>query len=217
MGNSIYTPDPIVSTPHVEFDILNPTPDMVVLEDMVISLAREFRYTNLSSHPVAVLTHLHLCDAIANDMGLDDPQLRLLILLHDAHEYVMKDLCRPMKRLINDRADGLLTDIETGVDAAIFEKFGLDLDLVRHDHPLREQVKVVDNLALAHEVHACFPQVLDRWSQLPEIDTDGELHRAARVLFMQVPIETQYHGFISRLSVLMDKAHGLTHNVTGNA
>lgn len=180
--NDIYTPKPIVSTERHEVDIINPTPEMIDLADMAMALSREGRYTNLSTTPVTVLEHLHICDVLAEERGITDPAIRLLILLHDAHEAWLGDVCRPLKQHLNAASDGAMTAIETGMDWAIFRKFGLPNAYVRHDHPVRKELKVIDNLALAHEVHVAFPAVIARWGSLPEIDTLSTTHVSLRRL-----------------------------------
>ena len=79
----------------------------------------------------------------------------------------------------------------------------------------RDFVKRVDNLALAHEVTYAFPQVLDRWDFLPEIDQDFH-HTVAIPIINTKPVDI-FNSFIRRIQELSDQYHRVTTDVVGVA
>lgn len=213
--NSIHEPDPIVSTMTVELDLMNPKPNDIHLTEMAVSLARKGRYTDLSERPVTVLQHLALCNELAEEAGIDRMDVRLLIMLHDAHEAYTGDIARPLKKLVGRHAPGLIEGIEGRLDAAILESLGLPGQMAQGGHPLRSIVKRIDNLALAHEVTYAFPQVLDRWSFLPDIDT--AFHHDVAIPIMQAQPGFVFNSFLAELQRLCDAYHKVTSNFVGTA
>ena len=216
MGNSIHNPTPTVSTVTTEIDLLDIKPNDIDLTDMAVSLARKGRYTDLSELPVTVLQHLAICDHLADTLpGGDQLDVRMLTILHDAHEYILGDISRPLKMLFHKEAPGLIESLETEVDAAIMSVFGLPEEMALPTHPARDFVKRVDNLALAHEVTYAFPQVLDRWDFLPEIDQDFH-HNVAIPIINTQPVDI-FNSFIRRIQELSDQYHRVTTDVVGVA
>lgn len=167
--NSIHTPLPFISTINHEVDLLNPDPDTLDTEEMVGSLSRKGRYTDLSDAPWTVLKHSVLCGALAShpSEGVQKPEFVSALLLHDAHEAWMGDIARPLKKLLD--VDGQITKIEEAFDRAIFPKYGVPVEWAKHDHPIRERIKHYDNIALSLEVRNIFPNVVKRWAFLPPV------------------------------------------------
>lgn len=168
----IYEPSPTATTLRTHIDILNPDPDTIRLDDMMLALSRQNRYNGHTSCPVSVLRHLVLCDAIAGHLDMEDPLQRLAVILHDGHEYVIGDMSRPMKRLIvNKLGHDLVGEIEHGLDQAIGaaligRRYRLE-DVMRFP-----SVKRVDNLALALEVSHFQPKAAADWTGLPSLPED---------------------------------------------
>lgn len=77
------------------FDLLNPKPEQVCIEDIAHSLAHQCRYTG---HIQAFYSIAQHCVLMAENKELPgDP---LLKLLHDAAETYIGDMARPWKRLL---------------------------------------------------------------------------------------------------------------------
>lgn len=77
------------------FDLLNPKPEMVCLEDIAHSLAYQCRYTGHTREFYSVAQH---CVLMAENPDL--PGDSLAKLLHDAAETYIGDIARPWKRLL---------------------------------------------------------------------------------------------------------------------
>ncbi|MEP2533538.1 hypothetical protein [Shimia sp.] len=84
-------------------DVQAPKPEDMLLEEIAVGLARENRYGgNATSVPWSVLQHSLLCHEYARDDGIDQGQVLLTLLLHDAPEYILRDILSPVKRHLPD-------------------------------------------------------------------------------------------------------------------
>ena len=105
-------------------DLLDPSPLDIELEDIAHGLARVARWNGQTSgpHVFSVAQHCVLVEAIAAHM---EPDLsgsgRLVVLLHDAPEYVIGDMISPFKAVIGDAYKA----VEKRLLAAIHVRFGL--------------------------------------------------------------------------------------------
>ncbi len=78
------------------FDLLNPTPDKVCIEDIAHSLAYQCRYTGHTREFYSVAQH---CVLMAENPDLPgDPMAKLM---HDAAEAYIGDIARPWKHLLS--------------------------------------------------------------------------------------------------------------------
>jgi len=105
-------------------DLLDPSPLDIELEDIAHGLARVARWNGQTSgpHVFSVAQHCVLVEAIAGHM---EPDLsggsRLVVLLHDAPEYVIGDMISPFKAVIGDAYKA----VEKRLLSAIHVRFGL--------------------------------------------------------------------------------------------
>jgi 5'-deoxynucleotidase YfbR-like HD superfamily hydrolase len=105
-------------------DLLDPSPLDIELEDIAHGLARVARWNGQTSgpHVFSVAQHCVLVEAIAGHM---EPELsasqRLVVLLHDAPEYVIGDMISPFKAVIGDAYKA----VEKRLLSAIHVRFGL--------------------------------------------------------------------------------------------
>ena len=106
------------------FDILNPDPNMIDIEEIAHCLAYECRYNghipgdnflSVAEHSVAV------CERIQKDVESGSVNVNLIALLHDAHEAYTGDIVAPLKRLLPE-----IKEIEGGIQDVILAKFGID-------------------------------------------------------------------------------------------
>lgn len=96
------------------FDLLDPQPDMVVIEDIAHALSNLCRFTGHTRVFYSVAEHsVHVAEILPDD-------LRLQGLLHDAAEAYIQDVATPLKWLLPD-----YKQIERRVWKAIAMKFNL--------------------------------------------------------------------------------------------
>ena len=98
------------------FDLLEPGPAMVRIEDIAWSLSRQCRFNGNTRFFYSVADH---CIYVGN---LLPPEIRIYGLLHDAHEAYMGDIASPIKKLLGKEK---IRQIEKEIDAAIYESLGL--------------------------------------------------------------------------------------------
>lgn len=103
-------------------DIMNPTADMIELEDIASALSHVCRFGGQINQFYSVAQHSvlvsHLCD----------PKYAMYGLLHDASEAYIGDVIKPLKNLLGD----VYEDIETKFTYAIFDKFDLDPHAIKN-------------------------------------------------------------------------------------
>jgi uncharacterized protein len=124
-------------------DIIDPSPLDVEIEDIAHGLARVARWNGQThgAHIFSVAQHTLLVEAVAGaiDAALAD-RWRLVILLHDAPEYVIGDIISPFKAVLGDAYKG----IEKRLLAAIHLRFGLQAE---PPAPLQRLTKKADRIA----------------------------------------------------------------------
>lgn len=77
------------------FDLLEPTEDMICIEDIAHHLSIENRFNGATKFPYSVGYHsILVCEKVV------DPRAKLEALLHDAEEAYYKDWTRPLKYLV---------------------------------------------------------------------------------------------------------------------
>ena len=105
-------------------DLLDPSPLDVEIEDIAHGLARVARWNGQTSgaHIFSVAQHALLVEQFARQkVSRLDRSARLVVLLHDAPEYVVGDMISPFKAVIGDSYKA----VEARLMAAIHLRFGL--------------------------------------------------------------------------------------------
>lgn len=145
----------------------------VTLEDLALALSHENRYGGHTRRPYSVIEHLLLCDDIYQFDGGADPTMRLAILMHDAHEGIIKDMPSPHKRRLKDyRA------LENTAEVALHVWLGLPMPA----ESIEQTVKMIDLRALNTErVHFGFEPDSPN-ADWPSLITWPISHRAAEQL-----------------------------------
>lgn len=132
----------------VRFDLVDPQPDMINLIDISHGLSNECRYSGQCHSFYSVAQHSVLASEIV------PAEFALEALLHDASEAYLKDIPRPLKKLLPDyRA------IEQRVEAVIRKHFGLPAE---KSHPVSE----ADYILLATERRDLMPASTVEWPDL---------------------------------------------------
>lgn len=122
----------------IHFDMINPKPEMVVIEDIAQGLGMICRYNGQVPYFYSVAQHSCLVADWLNLHGYDN--LALTGLLHDSAEAYVGDIVRPMKRIPSFME--VYSEIEKQVELAI----GTALDVTLY--PMNPIVKDAD-----HEVY----------------------------------------------------------------
>lgn len=119
-----------------KFYHLQPTPEMVCIEDIAHSLSMLCRWTGHTRFHYSVAQHSVYASYLVPD------SFKLSALLHDASEAYLGDMNRPLKHFT--QAGPAYKEIEEQVEPVIFEKFGVP-------YPMPEEVKTVDTALLYAE------------------------------------------------------------------
>ena len=109
------------------FDIFNPEPELVCIEDIAHSLANQCRYTGHTKGLYSVAQHSVLM-ATSAELG-GDPLVRLL---HDSAETYFGDISSPLKRKIwvpDGKTFQPICNVESKLLKVIGEVLGVDLRL----------------------------------------------------------------------------------------
>jgi len=114
----------------VEFDLLNPTKEMVSIVDISWSLARTFRWNAHTHIPITVARHSintslsivpeKYIGEIVKRRWYPEVQEALAALLHDAHEAYIGDISSPIKNLSPVFKEEI-KKIELRIDKAIYD------------------------------------------------------------------------------------------------
>ncbi|PKR90371.1 hydrolase [Pleomorphomonas diazotrophica] len=128
-------------------DLLDPSPLDVEITDIAHGLARVARWNGqtVGDHAFSVAQHCLVVEDIA---GLLEPELtacqRLVVLLHDAPEYVIGDMISPFKAVMG----GDYKTVERRLADAIHRRFGLE----KHDtERLKKLAKKADLISAYFE------------------------------------------------------------------
>lgn len=135
----IRSPHWIQTASGVEFDLLEPRPEDVRIEDVAHALSNICRYTGHVRTHYSVAQHSVLVSHVCA------PEDALWGLLHDATEAYVNDLAAPLKRMLPDYAA-----VEESVLTAVAEAFGLEL-------PIPASVKRADLVLLVTEQRDLLP------------------------------------------------------------
>lgn len=120
----------------IMFDILDPQPDMICIEDIAHASSQANRFTGHCRFPYPVSQHSRLGSYLL------PKEFALEFLLHDASESYIGDMNRPLKHFTVAGVE--YRKVEAKIQGVICAKFGLPLI----ESPI---VKKVDNLMLYAE------------------------------------------------------------------
>lgn len=134
----------ILTNSGIQFDLENPTPDMVCIEDIAHALSQMCRFNGHTDRFYSVAEHsLNVCGVVEGKFKLD-------ALLHDATEAYIPDVTRPLKHMLP-----IFSDVESKIAAVISEKFGILF-------PTPKEVKEADARMLKTEKLALFKKEASR-------------------------------------------------------
>lgn len=134
------------------FDLENPTPEMVRIEDVAHALSMLCRWTGHCRFFFSVAQHSVL---VAEALP---PELALAGLLHDAAEAYVGDVSRPLAALLPD-----LRRVKERVEAAVAARFGVP-------HPMPPEVKAADVRLLRTEQRDLTSGSGDIWTGMEAVE-----------------------------------------------
>ncbi|HEY8565666.1 MAG TPA: HD family hydrolase [Beijerinckiaceae bacterium] len=181
-------------------DLLNPSPLDVEIEDIAHGLARVARWNGQTagSSIFSVAQHSLLVEAIGAALAPDLPQGgRLVLLLHDAPEYVIGDIISPFKTVVGDAYKA----VEARLLAAIHLRFGLP----PHTEPaVKRLAKKADRIAAFHE--ATRLAGFGREEALKIFGRPEPLPRSVDALLAPWPVEEAQTRYLARFRELAPDA-----------
>lgn len=126
------------------FDLSNPCPDSITIEDIAHGLSNICRYAGQCRRFYSVAEHSVLVSRVV-------PHECLAGLLHDSAEAFVGDVSSPLKALVPD-----YRRIEKAVEFAVFQKFGLNW-------PPSPEIKMADYSVMAREQLELMPNGTNSW------------------------------------------------------
>lgn len=115
------TPTSIQVASARRFDIADPCPSDITIDDIALSLSRECRFGNFTRSFYSVAQHSVNVSAQLRAMGADR-EAQLIGLLHDAHEAYIGDIPTPHKQVYG----AAFRDVELALLKAVCFRFELD-------------------------------------------------------------------------------------------
>lgn len=113
----------------------------VYVMDIAVALARECRFNNATQRMYSVAEHSAWCALMAEEKYPEDKYLAFKCLMHDAHEYIWRDIPSPIKKLFPE-----YEHMQSLTQAAIETRYGIYT--TRAD---LKRIKEIDKLALEEE------------------------------------------------------------------
>lgn len=122
IGKSLYQEGRMITHSGILFNLLDPDPDDILIEDIAIHLSRIARWNGGTHQFYSVAEHCcRCCDAAL-------PIDKLMMLLHDSEEAYWGDIITTVKSIIKKVAPEI-TDRMKALRIMIFEKFGITPDV----------------------------------------------------------------------------------------
>ena len=122
------------------FDVLDPSPEMIDLEDIASALSKLCRFGGHAQQFYSVAEHCTLASRMAEKISPSDRVLMAWALMHDASEAYLVDLPRPIKGQLPD-----YVRLEDSIQQAISKRFDLPW-------PMPDEVHQIDGDMLAFEL-----------------------------------------------------------------
>lgn len=160
-----------------KFNLFEPTPDMIAIDDIAYGLANKGHFSGFSPRYFSIAEHcIMVCDEFSLWHDAAPDSLKLLALLHDAAEAYIGDMVKPLKVRMPD-----FVAVENRIMQAICERFGMDLSLM-------PQIKPADVLIQDIEYNAFFHGSQVEFSRISYLDPEQ-----ARIVFID-RFNEYYHG-----------------------
>ena len=105
ISEDLYKPGCVRTYSGVYFKLKQPDCKDVYVIDIAVSLSRECRFLNATKQMYSVAEHSVWCALRAEEKYPNRPKLAFEALLHDAHEYIWRDLASPIKAMLPGYSD----------------------------------------------------------------------------------------------------------------
>lgn len=120
IAEDLYKPGCVRTFSGVYFNLKKPVSTDVYVMDIAVSLSRECRFLNGTKNFYSVAEHSVMCALIAEEKYPQYRRLPFLALMHDAHEYIWKDLATPLKDILPG-----YRDLQQRTQIAINERYNM--------------------------------------------------------------------------------------------
>lgn len=120
-------------------DLLNPSPDMITLEDIAHGLAHNFRWNGHTYRGYSVAEHVLRVTEKVSDRA------KPYAVFHDSEEAYWDDMIRPLKMVLKEEGSSLIAKMKY-MRLVILSKFG-----ITWDEDILDEVKRVDNEEMSRE------------------------------------------------------------------
>jgi 5'-deoxynucleotidase YfbR-like HD superfamily hydrolase len=176
------------------FDILEPTPDMINIEDVAHALSQTNRFTGHCRFPYPVSQHCRLASYIVA------PLFAFHTLLHDASEAYIGDMSRPLKHFT--LAGEEYRKVEKRIEEAIAIKFKLSAE-----EPI--EVKQADTAMLfleKEQLMTAVPWDMNKEEAMSRMDNGGWLSVENHdIKITEIDFWTNKKMFLDRFYELTDQ------------
>jgi uncharacterized protein len=109
----------------IEIDLANIQPEQITIKDISAGLSKICRFSGQITRFYSVAQHSVILSKIVPE------RLKKVALLHDASEAYLQDIIKPLKNLLGES----YTNLENKFEHAIFDRYGLDYDLLKEIKP----------------------------------------------------------------------------------
>jgi len=191
-----------------KIDLINPTREMVDIEDIAHALSMICRFNGHCRDFYSVAEHSVMVEVIGNQISLSSEPIsdfqRLALLLHDAAEAYIGDFTTPLKRGLDSIGNNpspekisKIAELERRWLVVIGQAFFLGSQLAEPSFIMRQ----ADDRALAVEVPTLFHPVQSCWWETRNRPRSGEM-----MIHCWSPAEAR-RQFLSRFRVLYETLH----------
>lgn len=138
----------------IVFDLMNPVPDLITIEDIAHGLAFNCRWNGATKRYYSVAEH---CLNMSTKVK---PELKLVALFHDAEEAYWGDMIKPLKEIIIINSPDVIQKMKE-LRLLIFDKFHIKYqDIKQADWD--ELIWEFDNLILNDNYKTMYPERAER-------------------------------------------------------
>lgn len=149
IGKSLHQEGKMITHSGILFNLLDPNPDDILIEDIAVHLSRIARWNGATRHFYSVAEH---CCRCCDRAAVDD---KLACLLHDAEEAYWGDTVSTIKSIIKRDAPHL-TDKMRHLRFVIYNKFVAKGNLDEIDRIDKEELMTDFNELILGEWRSCW-------------------------------------------------------------